>query len=293
MSNAVVGLPIGRGLLYLAIAATTWGTTGTAVDVIYRSSDLGPLAVSFWRYVSGLVLLLLAQAVLASRPSRSSPSPDRPRRTARSRSRRNRLLLRGATGLALAVFQTGHFAAVEVTGVTVGTVVTLGAGPVLIALSAHLVLEERLGRGGALAVVGALAGLAVLVLGDRGGAVHPLGVGFALLSAAGFAGSTLLTRWAGRDGGGEDPFTVTAWAFGVGAGVLPCGPPAMGPRLSHRRSPERWRNGGGARSDCVGVRAGLVLFGAEVECASRRAHPAGAGPAARFAGAEHQNRHYR
>jgi DME family drug/metabolite transporter len=40
VSNTVVGLPIGRGLIYLAVAATTWGTTGAAVDLVYRSSDL-------------------------------------------------------------------------------------------------------------------------------------------------------------------------------------------------------------------------------------------------------------
>jgi DME family drug/metabolite transporter len=70
-------------------------------------------------------------------------------------------------------------------------------------------------------VTGALAGLAVLVLGNQGtGTVGPLGVALALLSAAGFAVSTLLARATGRGGGSDDPTTLTAWAFGVGAAVV-------------------------------------------------------------------------
>lgn len=108
------------------------------------------------------------------------------------------------------------------TGLAVGTVVTLGAGPVLIAVGARLTMGERLGRGGLAGVTGALAGLAVLVLGGDGAEVRPLGVALALLSAAGYAAITLLTRWLGRDGGGGDALATSAWAFGIGAvGLLP------------------------------------------------------------------------
>lgn len=120
------------------------------------------------------------------------------------------------------MFQSAYFAAVEVTGLAVGTVVTLGAGPVLIAVGARLMLGEHLGRGGLAAVTGALTGLAVLVLGGEGGDVVPAGVLLALLSAAGYAAITLLTRWLGRDGGGGDATATSAWAFGIGAvGLLP------------------------------------------------------------------------
>ncbi|GAA3308407.1 hypothetical protein GCM10020295_70350 [Streptomyces cinereospinus] len=107
----------------------------------------------------------------------------------------------GVTGLGLAVFQTAYFAAVSATGLAVATVVTLGAGPVLIALGARLVLRERLGRAGVLAVAGALTGLAVLVLGGGDTAVRPWGVALALLSAAGYSAMTLFTRYWGRHGG--------------------------------------------------------------------------------------------
>ncbi|MEV7427521.1 EamA family transporter [Streptomyces sp. NPDC091212] len=202
------GLPVGRSLFFLAVAGVAWGTAGAAASLIYRISDLGPLALSFWRCLGGLVLLL---GVLALRRGRG-PVPVEPRR--------RRLLRILGTGIGLTVFQSAYFAAVEATGLAVGTVVTLGAGPVLIALGARITMGERLGAGGLLAVTGALAGLGVLVLGGDGAAVRPAGVALAVLSAAGYAAITLLTRWLGRGGGGADPIATTAWAFAVGAVLL-------------------------------------------------------------------------
>ncbi|MFE7386873.1 DMT family transporter [Streptomyces sp. NPDC057582] len=210
MSNPASRLPVGRSLFYLIVAGVAWGTAGAAASLIFRVSDLGPLALSFWRCVGGLVLLL---AALVLRPRRAAVPAE---------SRRRRLLRILGTGVGLTVFQSAYFAAVEVTGLAVGTVVTLGAGPVLIAVGARLAMGERLGGGGLAAVLGALAGLAVLVLGGEGAAVRPAGVALALLSASGYAAITLLTRWLGRDGGGSDPLATSAWAFGIGAlGLLP------------------------------------------------------------------------
>lgn len=179
------------------------------MDLVYRSSDLGPMAVSFWRFLTAMVLLI---AVRGLRPARHLP--ERPRPASR------RALLFAGTGVGLAVFQTAYFAAVQDTGLAVGTIVTLGAAPVLTAAIARVSLGERVGRGGLLAVGGAMAGLAILVLGNQQGAVHPLGVVMALLSAAGYAVSNVLGRWTGRHGAGEDPYTLTTWSFAVGAVVM-------------------------------------------------------------------------
>ncbi|WP_151482837.1 DMT family transporter [Streptomyces albicerus] len=218
MSNAASGLPIGRGLLYLTVAGAAWGTAGAVASLVYRASDMGPVALSFWRCAGGLALLLAVRLLRR-----------RPRSTERLRLRTS-LLRTGATGLGLAIFQTAYFAAVESTGLAVATVVTLGAGPVLIALGARLTMGERLGRGGVGAVVGALAGLAVLVLGSGGATVRPSGVGLAVVSAAGYSVMTLLTRWWGRDGGADvSSTTVGAFAvtslcllpFGLAEGLVP------------------------------------------------------------------------
>ncbi|WP_434587920.1 DMT family transporter [Streptomyces sp. A5-4] len=204
------GLPTGRGLLYLIFAGVAWGTAGAAASLVFLLSDLGPLALSFWRCVGGLLFLLPA-CLLRSRVRRAAAHTE-------PRGRRVTRIL--VTGLGLAVFQSAYFAAVQATGLAVGTVVTLGAGPVLIALGARLTLGERLGRGGIITIVGALVGLAVLVLGNDGGTVRPVGVALAVLSAAGYAAITLLTRRLGRDGGGADPVVTTAWAFVIGSLTL-------------------------------------------------------------------------
>jgi DME family drug/metabolite transporter len=205
-------VPVGRSIFYLIVAGIAWGTAGAAASLVFEVSDMGPLALSFWRCVGGLVVLLGALAWRPRGPRR--PGPVEPRR--------RRLLRILGTGIGLTLFQSAYFAAVQATGLAVGTIVTLGAGPVLIAVGARLTMGERLGRGGVIAVSGALAGLAVLVLGGEGGTVRPVGVALAVLSAAGYAAITLLTRWLGRHDGGGDSLSTTAWAFAIGSvGLLP------------------------------------------------------------------------
>ncbi|QNS09022.1 EamA family transporter [Streptomyces xanthii] len=217
MAPAVPGIPslsVARGLICLVVAGLAWGTAGAAASLVFRLSDLGPSALSFWRCAGGL-LLLLAVRVLRRRPAPVSTTPE-------PRGRRAVRIL--VLGLALAVFQTAYFAAVSATGLAVATVVTLGAGPVLIAVGARLAMGERLGRGGVLAVGGALCGLAVLVLGSGGAAVRPAGVLWALASASGYAVMTLLTRWFGRSGRAGGQLGTTVGTFAVAAlALLPFG----------------------------------------------------------------------
>lgn len=209
-ASAVTGPPaVRRGFAFLAFAGIAWGTTGAAVEVIYRTSDLGPMAISFYRFLAGAVLLL---PVWVLRRSRQVPRVTQPAG--------RRVLLLVGIGVGLAVFQTAYFGAVRDTGLAVGTIVTLGAAPVFTAVGGRLFLGERIGRAGLLAVAGALAGLAVLVLGNQPGVVHTAGVGMALLSAAGYAVSNLLGRWTGRHGIGEDAFALTLWSFLIGAAVM-------------------------------------------------------------------------
>ncbi|MCC5474073.1 DMT family transporter [Streptomyces barringtoniae] len=208
-SNAASGLPVGRGLLYLIITGAAWGTAGAAASLVYRTSDMGAFGLSFWRCALGLLLLLAARGLRPrTRPAGTEPLVRRAGKVL-------------ATGLGLALFQTAYFAAVESTGLAVATVVTLGAGPVLIALGARLLLGERLGAGGVPAVAGALAGLAVLTFGGSAATVRPAGVLLALVSAAGYGAMTLLTRWWGR-AGGTDASDTTVGAFAVtGLCLLP------------------------------------------------------------------------
>jgi DME family drug/metabolite transporter len=199
-------LSAGRGLLFVVVAAASWGTAGAAAAVLFDTSGLGPVALTFWRTAGGLVLLLAVLPLIRRR--------EPARRTEPRRRRAGRIAV---TGVGLTVFQTGYFAGVQHTGLAVATVITLGSGPVLIALGARIWLGERLGRGGALAVAGALTGLGVLLLGDGEGpgGVRLTGVLFALLSAAGYSAITVYTRWLGRDGAPADAWGTTLSSFAV------------------------------------------------------------------------------
>jgi len=212
---ATAGLSTGRGLVYVVFAATAWGTAGAVAALLYRDSGLGPFALTFWRAAGGFVLLLAARRV-RSRGNRPTPV-----RVTAVREPRGWAAVRVlATGAGLTLFQAAYFCAVKSTGLAVATVVTLGSGPVLIALAARLTMGERLGRGGAAAVAGALAGLSVLVLGGGSAAVRPAGVALAVLSAVGYGGITVLTRWSGRRGAAGDPLDTSLWSFGICALLL-------------------------------------------------------------------------
>ncbi|MHC3472296.1 DMT family transporter [Streptomyces sp. 7R007] len=205
MSNAVTGLPVGRGLGCLVVAGAVWGTAGAAASLVYRTSDMGPVVLSFWRCAAGLVLLLAVRAV--RRPVRPAARAPLGRRLART----------AASGLGLAVFQAAYFAAVSATGLAVATVVTLGTGPVLAALVARPLTGERLGRGAG-AVAGALLGLGVVVLGGAGATVRPWGVLLGVLSAGGQCAMTLLAR---RDRAGDPSAAAVATFAGASLWLLP------------------------------------------------------------------------
>jgi len=186
-------LPVRRGLWYIGIAATAWGTGGVAAALLYETTGLDPVTVSWWRFAGGALLLATARHHFGPRTRRASRASQAPRATPSRRTAATTLLV---TGAGLAVYQTAYFLAIDLCGVAVATVVTLGAGPVLIAIGARLAGLERLTRGAAAAVAVALAGLVLLVATTAGdGASTSLaGVGLALVSAAGYAVVTLLTR---------------------------------------------------------------------------------------------------
>ncbi|MCQ4084863.1 EamA family transporter [Streptomyces sp. RB6PN25] len=207
-------LSVWQGVLCVAFAGAAWGTTGAAAVLIHRGSGLGPLAMTFWRCVGGLVVLLPLYAVARGNRRPVSAGSREPRWRACARI--------VATGLGLTVFQGAYFAAVQATGLAVATVVTLGATPVLVAVAERFTVGERLGRAGGTAVAGALTGLAVLVLGGSGagGAVRADGVGLAALSAAGYASVILLARHHRLGGGEADALRTTVWSFVIGAVCL-------------------------------------------------------------------------
>lgn len=176
-----------RGLMYVTMAGVAWGTGGPTGALLFEYAGLGSTAVSFWRLAAAALWLALARLVFPVRRTFiASPT---------------RYML---SGVGLAVCQIGYFAAIPRVGVGVATVIALGAGPFFIALGAR----ERITS----SLLVAVAGLILLVSGE--GTASALGIVCALLSAAGYALTTLLNR------NEPDPITGACLGFSAGAVLL-------------------------------------------------------------------------
>ncbi|HEY0805392.1 MAG TPA: DMT family transporter [Pseudonocardiaceae bacterium] len=184
--------PMRRGLVLLAIAASAWGSGGAVAEILYRTSGLGPIAVCWWRLVVGAAVLTVTRRKLPCVADWRAALP---------------------IGIGLAIAQAAYFAAITDVGVAVATMVTLGAGPLLVAIGARFALSERLSPVGVVAVLVALGGLVLLTRGAAG--PRPaVGVGLALLAATGQAATTILSR---RTSGRGADTTAACW---IGAAVL-------------------------------------------------------------------------
>jgi DME family drug/metabolite transporter len=184
-----------RPRLQVLLAAVCFGTTGTAQAL---GPSASPVAVGSARIVLGGCLLVVIARVMGLRLPRASGS-----------------LL--GIAVAVAIYQLSFFAAVHLTGVAVGTVVAIGTGPAAAGALGRLVNGERLGARWALATFCAGAGV-VLLLGDGGGAVDPVGVALAVLAGLGYAGSTVMSKRLLV--AGEAPEAVMAGGFGGAAVIL-------------------------------------------------------------------------
>jgi DME family drug/metabolite transporter len=119
----------------------------------------------------------------------------------------------------VAAYQATFFAAVDDTGVAVGTVVAIGSAPVFTGLLARAFAGERLGRRWATATALGCAGVCVLVLGGgSGGEVSLPGVGLALLAGAGYAGYAVAGKKLMDQG--ATPEALMATVFSIGAVLL-------------------------------------------------------------------------
>lgn len=182
--------------LLVLFAAILFGTTGTAQAL---GPDASPLAVGAARIIVGGALLLLAARVLGAAMPR-----DR----------------RAIAGIAIgiAIYQLAFFAAVDLTGVAVGTVVAIGTGPAVAGGLGALLNGEHLTRRWAAATTLAGIGVALLVLGGGSDAsIDPLGIVLAVVAGAGYGTYTVVTK--GQLQRGATPEGVMAAGF-ASAGVL-------------------------------------------------------------------------
>lgn len=196
----------------MLLAATAWGSTGTAAAL--APAGASPASIGSARIVSGgLLLFLLAWLHRGGGAGRRGGEL-------------RRLVTAGPAGRAwagfgavsVALYQLSFFAAVASTGVAVGTVVAIGSAPVFTGLVSRATGGPPLTGRWLLATAGAVAGTVVLVSGGHTAGVRLAGVALALAAGLSYA---VYAVAAGRlITGGLSDRTVMGGLFGGGAVLL-------------------------------------------------------------------------
>lgn len=188
----------------LLLAAALFGTTGTAQAL--GPDGTTPLAVGAARLAVGGLALLLVLRLLGG--------------SVRAAASLWRTPLGLLSGLCTALYQVSFFAGVDRAGVALGTLVTIGSGPVFAGLLAAAALRDRPGRAWAVATALCVTGLVLLSLtGQRaGGGGDAVGIALALLSGLAYAAYTVAAKT--LIGRGHSSGEVMASAFGLGGLVL-------------------------------------------------------------------------
>jgi DME family drug/metabolite transporter len=191
---------VARGLLLVALAAVSWGTTGTVLRLAGAEGATQALLVGALRMaIAGPVLL---GALLASR-------------TAWKVDGRAVAL----AGVCMAAYQLCYFSAVPLAGVAVTALLAICSAPILVACLARLALNEALtGRRLAALALG-VAGAGLLLSGSGAQAGPRFGPGAALALGAGLSYSiyvVITKRALARSG----PLATAACTFGAAAVAL-------------------------------------------------------------------------
>jgi DME family drug/metabolite transporter len=150
-----------RGVVLIALAAVSWGTTGSVTTVLVTDDGVHPWVIGAIRMWVAAGLLLLATRWMGA------PLPL-------DRERVGPALVLGAC---MAAFQITYFTAVTMTGITITALVAICSAPLMIAGLAVIVLGERLTARVLTALTLGVGGTALLVVGPR--AVAPAAPRFA------------------------------------------------------------------------------------------------------------------
>ena len=191
-------------MIYLVFSGVLWGTGGLTGRLLALHAHLSPTAVAGYRLLLGGTLLI----VFTVATGRGRP---------RGRAAWTRV---GTVGVLAAGFQACYFAAVACTDVSLATLITIGAAPVLVVGFEQATGRRRLSARTAGTVALAVAGLGLLV-GEPGHgmstAALAAGAACAITSAAGFAAVSLLGK---TPVPGLDDATMTGYGFALGGLAL-------------------------------------------------------------------------
>jgi len=163
-----------RGLTLIALAAVSWGTTGTVTTWLVQQAAASPLVVGFAR-------LAIAAVVLALLACLQGPLTIA----------RRDVLACIVMGACMAVFQAGYFTAVVLIGVALTALIAICSAPLAIAVLARAALGEQLSAPRLVALGVGVTGTALLIVGPRGfadiGTRFAAGVACALAAGVAYA----------------------------------------------------------------------------------------------------------
>ncbi len=165
----------GRGMLYVLITALLWSTTGTVQTLGPAGIDplvVGPLRIC----IGGVLIWLWSRALGQGTQSRWSPT----------------LVLIGA--VTVAGYQLAFFSAVQLTGVVVSTITSIGTTPIFAGFLSRLVLKERLRPIWYAATALSIGGVVLLASADGTAELNMAGLWLATLAGASYAGQTVVIR---------------------------------------------------------------------------------------------------
>ena len=181
----------------ILFAAMLWGTAGTAKAF---ASEVDSISMGVARLVIGGVMLM-AIAVLTKKMT-FKDWPVKP-------------LIIG--GIAMALFQPFFFSAVELTGIAVGTVVSIGSAPVFSGMIEWLVFKIRPARVWWLSTFLAITGCIILMFNTNAVTVDTAGVLAGLGAGISFASFTMSNS---RLVQSHEPIASVAMIFCLSAMIL-------------------------------------------------------------------------
>ena len=197
--------PANSGAWALILASLLWGTTGTAAS--FMPESVSPLAI-------GAATMTVGGALLFAVSARASLS-------ALKDAAARRWILIGAIGVF--VYPLAFYLSMNLAGVAIGNVVSLGTGPVFAALLEWLIERRKLSRLWLVCTSFAVGGVLLLTVGGHGGdaaagtTLLP-GVLLGLLAGLAYALYTYASSRAIRTG--QPARAVMGGMFGSGAVLL-------------------------------------------------------------------------
>lgn len=184
--------------LWVLMAAILWGTTGTAQS--FFDGTAHPLSIGAFRLAIGGFSLMIF--VLAARKLSvgSIPWPAAV-----------------FSALSMALFQPLFFSSVQLTGIAIGTVVTIGSAPVLTGVIEWVALKKRPDRVWVIATLLALGGCILLFANKEQQLVDPMGIAMALGAGFSFAIYALASKNVLKE---MEPVSAVAVIFSLSACCL-------------------------------------------------------------------------